>query len=259
MFPTRSLSKKIAIGFSKSKQVASFVMKEAGANLIAVNLYPLGLLARRELAEPHPHYALNPRPVLLVHGVIHNSSAFFNLRRQMAASEWKNIFTINYSTAHGSLTSMVEQLAKKVEEICTATNSSQIDIVAHSLGGIVSRYYMCVGDGRGRVGHLITLGTPHQGTGLSVLLKGLVRGGLDSDLRSGSYLINLLKDTSIPRSAKLTSIYSKFDWIIWPQSNCYVEGLPRHSFTNHQIDETGHMGLLFSTKVSEIVMKALLR
>lgn len=38
-----------------------------------------------------------------------------------------------------------------------------VDIVAHSFGGIVSRYYIQNLGGAGRVRHLITLGTPHRG------------------------------------------------------------------------------------------------
>jgi triacylglycerol lipase len=153
------------------------------------------------------------------------------------------------------LTGMVQQLSERVEQICQETRSEQIDIVAHSLGGIVSRYYMSLGEGRGRVKHLVTLGTPHRGTDLSVLLKGVYFGALDSDLKSGSYLINLLTETSLPADSTLTSIYAQHDWTVWPRGNCAVEGLPQHAFHNIQVDNMGHMSLLYSSEVVELTMK----
>lgn len=249
-----ALSEKFQIG----KEIAGVAIREIGANLVALNLYPLGLTSRHLPGEPHPKFAENPRPILMVHGVIHNRSAFVPMIREMKDANWKNVFTINYSTLHGSLTAMVEELAKRVEQICETTHSPQIDIVAHSLGGIVSRYYMCLGEGRGRVKHLVTLGTPHQGTDTSFLLRGFTLGALNSDLRKNSYLISLLNETSLPKGARLTSIYSKYDWVVWPRGSCHVEGLPRHSFKNVEIEDSSHMSLLYSQKVSELVMDTLL-
>jgi triacylglycerol lipase len=245
----------------KSRKVASIAAKEMRANLVALNLYPLGAfnLLRRTDAHPHPHYAQNPRPILLVHGIAHNHSAFISLRKRMAASQWHNVFTINYATRHGSLTGMVDEVSQAVENILLKTQSKQIDIVAHSLGGIVSRYYMCLGDGRGKIKNLVTLGSPHQGTGASRLLMGLPFGALKSDLRNGSYLMKLLNQTGLPRGSTITSIYSEYDWTVWPQSNCEVEGSPSNSFKNVKISDCGHTGLLYSPQVADIVMRTLTR
>jgi triacylglycerol lipase len=243
----------------RGRKVASVAARELTANLIALNLYPLGALnlLRRTDAHPHPHYAQNPRPVLLVHGMAHNHSAFISLRKRMAASHWHNVFTINYATRHGSLTGMVDELSQLIEEILIKTQSTQIDVVAHSLGGIVSRYYMCLGEGRGKIKNLVTLGSPHQGTGASRLLTGLPFGALKSDLRNGSYLMKLLGQTALPRGSTITSIYSEFDWTVWPQANCEVEGSPSNSFKNVKVSDCGHIGLLYSPQVADIVMRTL--
>lgn len=243
----------------RSQKVASIAAREVTANLIALNLYPLGAfnLLRKTSGQRHPHFAQNPRPILLVHGMAHNHSAFISLRKRMASSLWHNVFTINYATRHGSLTGMVDELALRVEEILVKTESRQLDIVAHSLGGIVSRYYMCLGEGRGRVRNLVTLGSPHQGTSASRLLTGLPFGALKSDLRNGSYLMKLLNQTGLPRGSTITSIYSEYDWTVWPQANCEVEGIPSNSFKNVKVSDCGHIGLLYSPRVADIVMRTL--
>lgn len=230
---------------------------EVGANLRAANLYPFGIFYGREQGYPHPPYAQNPRPVLLVHGVVHNASAFIPLRKFMEKEGWKNVFTMNYSTRHGSLTKMIENLDNRVQEILELTHSSQIDIVGHSLGGLVSRSYMSIGDGRGKIHHLVTLGTPHKGTPLSRILASPLFGGLRTDLHSDSYFIRQLNETALPRGSRLTSIYSRYDFVAWPGDNCRVDGLPHNAFKNIELQSVGHLGLLYSPESVDAVMKSI--
>lgn len=249
-----SLVEQISLG----RKIVSVTAREIGANIKALNLYPFGIFYGREAGAPHPHFALNKRPILLVHGIMHNASAFIPLKRQMADEGWKNIFSINYATRHGSLTKMVDILSARVDEIINITQSPQIDIVAHSLGGIISRYYMTIGSGRGKVHHLVTLGTPHRGTPLSFFVRGGLLGGLNTDLRPGSYLINHLNETALPRGSILTSIYSKYDFVAWPsENNCKVEGLPHTSFNNTELNNVGHLGLLYHPNSLNSVMGSL--
>lgn len=240
------------------RKIVEVTAREIGANIKAVNLYPFGILYGRETGTPHPHFAVNPRPILLVHGVAHNASAFIPLKRRMEKENWHNIFSINYPTRHGSLTKMVDALERRVEEILAITKAAQIDIVAHSLGGIISRYFMSVGAGRGRVKHLVTLGTPHKGTPLSVFLSGGFLGaGLGTDLRAGSYTVRLLNETALPRDSRLTSIYSRYDFVAWPGDNGRVDGLPHSAFRNVELQSVGHLGLLYSEEAFCTVMQAL--
>lgn len=241
-----------------SQKILSVTVREIGANIRAVNLYPFGIFYGREQGQPHPCYAENPRPILLVHGVVHNSSAFIPLRRFMEKQGWKNIFSINYPTRHGSLTKMVDTLERRVEEVLTITKSPQLDIVGHSLGGLISRYYMSVGNGRGKVKHLVTLGSPHKGTPLSRILATPLFGGLRTDLRTDSYFTRKINETALPRQSLLTSIYSKYDIVAWPGDNCRVDGLPHASFRNIELHSVGHLGLLYSQESFHSVMNSLL-
>ena len=241
--------------YKRSTHLTKASLREVGANLLAVNLYMLGVLSERKPGYPHPQHAQNPRPILLVHGIIHNRSAFFSLKNKLEDSGFHNIYTINYTTRHGSLTKMVGDLAQRVEQILEETQAKQIDIVAHSLGGLVSRYYMSLGEGRGKVKNLVTLGTPHQGTMLSSILKFLPGSALSSDLSTKSYLLKTMNQTSLPRGSRIYSIYSHFDWTVWPKNNCKVLGEPTNAFKNIELDSIGHAGLLFDPKVLDLIRK----
>jgi triacylglycerol lipase len=242
----------------KGHRLVQGTVREIGANLVAAQLYPLGFFERKEVAYKHPKLAKNPRPILLVHGIIHNRSAFMSLQRRMEKVGWENVFTMNYNTFHGNILQMVEELGRKIEMVLKKTGSDQIDIVAHSLGGIVGRTYMSLGEGRGKVRRLITLGTPHQGTQLSFFAKGLSRGALDSDLRVDSYLIRLLMQTELPNKSEIVSIHSPFDWTVVPSENSNCKGKPESAFKNIQLDYVGHTGLLYSTEAFDAVVHSIL-
>ena len=250
----RKLTETVKLGSKIMRRAA----REAGAYAVAVNLYPLGIFERQTVSRRHTKFAVNPRPILFVHGIIHNWSAFYLLKRRMTGLKWENLYTFNYNTIQSGILQMVEDLGRKVDHVLKETGASQIDLVAHSLGGIVSRTYMTLGEGRGKVRNLITLGTPHQGTHLSFFAKGFSRGALDKDLRVGSFLIKLLSQTALPKNSHIVSIYSPFDWTVQPSRNAAAIGIPQSSFNNIKLDYVGHAGLLYSDEVFEEVVNAIL-
>ena len=56
---------------------------------------------------------------------------------------------------------MVTSLAARIEEILRATGQEKIVVVAHSMGGLVTRAYMAQ-VGAKHIARFITLGAPHQ-------------------------------------------------------------------------------------------------
>lgn len=66
-------------------------------------------------------------------------------------------------------------LDQKIQSIKTQTNSQKVDIVAHSMGGLVARNYISSQQKAQDINRLFTLGTPHLGS--VELLKNLMYGG----------------------------------------------------------------------------------
>jgi len=243
--------------FLETKKFAASALKEIGSYLGAGALYPLGVFEKTPEALKHPRSAPNSHPILLVHGIVHNRSAFHAVQRKLSELAWVNVYSHNYNTFSGGIFQMVEHLQAKVEMILERTHAQQIDIIAHSLGGIVARTYMTMGAGRGKVRHLVTLGTPHQGTNLSFIARGLNIGTLAQDLKCGSYLLELLRHTALPKGSSVTSIYSPFDWTLSPGENGAAHGLPERAFQNVRLEGVGHARLLFSQECFDAVVQSL--
>ena len=60
-------------------------------------------------------------------------------------------------------------LKTKIDDIIAQTKISKVDVVAHSMGGLVARAYIEGNDYGSNVDQLITLGTPHRGSPKSYL------------------------------------------------------------------------------------------
>lgn len=75
----------------------------------------------------------------------------------------KNLFEFPYEWRDSNI-STAEKLKDKINEVKSKTGLPAVDIVAHSMGGLVSRYYIEGNNYQNDVNQLITLGTPHKGS-----------------------------------------------------------------------------------------------
>jgi pimeloyl-ACP methyl ester carboxylesterase len=65
--------------------------------------------------------------------------------------------------SHASTTSAwPSRLARLIETVCREARTPVVDVVGHSLGGLVARYLVEIGNER-RVRRLVTLGAPYYG------------------------------------------------------------------------------------------------
>lgn len=72
------------------------------------------------------------------------------------------VFQMQFARPYNSCSTNARELEVAVDAICRATGASEIDIVAHSKGGLDSRLYVDKGDEK--VNHLVMIGTPNRGT-----------------------------------------------------------------------------------------------
>ncbi len=134
-----------------------------------------------------------PKPVVLVHGLWSNWEAWERWQNILTTShsfDWK-AFPVGQKPEHGRMrtgdepgnfapTNTVDenaaQLSRYVEYAQTDRNAWHVDIVAHSMGGLISRRYIHAAmpiypDGKPQVGHLVMLGTPNMGSSCADLIS----------------------------------------------------------------------------------------
>jgi pimeloyl-ACP methyl ester carboxylesterase len=197
------------------------------------------------------------QPVLLLHGFLATPLALSSLvARLHRAGHCAHI--VQLGGLLGRFNSLpIEQVARvvadRVEQLAQAHRRERIDVVAHSAGGLIGRYYVQRLDGARRVRHLVTLGTPHRGTFWAY--AGYVLGGLVPSLPQmapGSPLLRALTDESFPRNVRLTSVYSPSDSIC-PPSSCRLESQRRAHLKNVEVARIGHLEFLVSARISSMI------
>ena len=208
---------------------------------------PLGFHRRRvgRLApgEPRP-------PVLLLHGYAQHPADFLWLARRLERDGWRCLYPVAHPAVGGDIERSAGRLGEAVDLVRQASGASRVDIVAHSMGGLVARAYIRARGPASGVGRLITLGTPHQGTEIFPRLRfdPMIR-----QMRPDSPLLaRLAADDPVPRLADCISIYSADDAVVVPASRAYWPGA-----FNIEVRGLGHLSLLLSRRVYELVRENL--
>lgn len=231
----------------RSAKLALSLTREGTAGLLSFELYPLGMVGDCLPVVRLPT-STHHTPILFLHGVLHNRSAFVYMIQKLALKGWQNFEQLNLFTSLHSIARMAEQTKRAVERVLSRYDASQVDIVAHSMGGIIARYFVQKLGGDTVVRNLVTLGTPHQGTKwFSYSILPQLR-----ELRPESHTIRSLNALPVPVCTQVISISGSLDICIQPKQGAFWEGV-----RNIQLQGLGHAGLLFSRRVVRIIASRL--
>lgn len=222
-------------------------------------LYPSGLVPERprpvDADAPDPATPLAPprRPVVLLHGFVDNRSVFVLLRRSLARHGWRHLAALNYSPLTCDLRAAAELLGRHVEAIRARTGHEQVDVVGHSLGGLIARYYVQRLGGDARVRTLVTLGTPHSGTSLLPLADAhpVIR-----QMRPGSEVLGELAAPSPGCRTRFVSFWSDLDQMMVPVETARLDH-PDLQVHNVRVSGIGHLALPVHPAVVSGIRQAL--
>lgn len=214
------------------ERVRSAIRREALSFLTHGVLLPFGY--RRP--KPRPERRRDQRTVVFVHGLAGNRSGFFPLQAYLRVHGHTQQLGFNYRSS-GSIEQHALSLKRAIDE---GVGGGRIDLVAHSLGGLVSRCYLQLLGGARRVDRLITLGTPHRGThAANFIPSALVR-----QLLPGSSFLDHLNAQPVPEGLEVTSIVAGRDLLVQPVNSAHCPFGQSVVF-----DDFGHIELLFRPEV----------
>lgn len=198
-------------------------------------------------AAPPPPAApsvLGPRRVTyLLHGALAPPSVFWPMRRHLLGKVEGDVVIWGWSGSFDVL-----ELAQRFGAFVAATHpDGPVDLVGHSLGGLIARAWAQELGGAPRVQRLVTLAAPHHGTAAAHLLPQA------KDLRPGSDLLRRLDvGASLLSHVRITTVAARGDFMIVPSHRALLARSDAH-----HLEEVGHNGLLFSPRVFAIVTDAL--
>ncbi|MFT5685027.1 MAG: triacylglycerol lipase [Myxococcota bacterium] len=224
-----------------SRSTVSRLVRESASVVLFVLTAPLALLPswpRRPLTEGPPQ-----PPVLLVPGYGLHRMGFIPLAGYLRRRQNRWVWAINNPSWQDDIPAFSKALSRAVERIRKRTGAQQVDIIGHSMGGIVAANYINAAP-VGTVRRLVTLGTPWRGTKMHIF--GIGRQ---------SHALSLVSPEirAVRRvSASVHTLWSKTDGIVLPTHHATLPGA-----TGIELENEGHVAMMFSLTTMRAVEAAL--
>jgi triacylglycerol esterase/lipase EstA (alpha/beta hydrolase family) len=188
--------------------------------------------------------AAHPRPVVLVHGTFANSVDNWLALAPYLVKRGYCVFSLDYGQLPGvplfhglgPIEKSAEQLDAFVDKVLAATGAAETDLVGHSQGGMMPRYYLKFLGGADEVNALVGLAPDNHGTTLLGLTKLLpyFPGAADllnektpalADQVAGSPFLRKLNEggDTVP-GVRYTVIATRYDQVVTPYRSQFLDG-----------------------------------
>lgn len=196
-------------------------------------------------------------PVLLIHGYGCNSGYWHAMSAVLVKARISH-HAVNLEPVFADIKDYVPLIRREIELLLADSGSDQIIIVAHSMGGLATRAYLREYGSAG-IAKVITLGTPHRGTGLAnfgvghnsrqMRWQGSAKDGSPSD-----WLRDMQTSEGDQFYKLFVSIYSHHDNIVSPQTSSYLPGA-----INLEFHGIGHVALALDPAIQQQVVDEIMR
>lgn len=206
--------------------------------------YPFGLRPKQ------PKFVKYTRPVLLIHGFLHNSAAWIYHRRRLLREGYR-VYYINLSH-FDTIQQSAQKVAKLAEAIAKETGTDELDIIGHSRGGLVGACF-ATDYAENKVKKVITLGSPMNGTKVATwfarisFFKSVVQMSKQSEFTALQNKKNARSTTKFYHLAGLGDLIAPYASAKGSNPKAEV----------YEFNGLGHLRFLFSLKVYRCISKIL--
>lgn len=189
-------------------------------------------------------------PVLLVPGWFDTGRDLAALRIRLLGAGWSDdwVEAITFRDPTGSNRDHAEELSEAVDRMLASTDAERVDIVAHSMGGLATRFYLW-SRVDARVRRVVFIGSPHRGTLSAHLAWG---GGRREMMPDSPFLDSLNARPPVPPEVEAITIRTRVDTHIVPGESATLPGI-----ADFELCCPTHAGLLRHQEVFEIVLRFL--
>jgi triacylglycerol esterase/lipase EstA (alpha/beta hydrolase family) len=227
--------------------------------------------------------AQHPDPVVLVNGTGENMADGFSALSPLLVNNGYCVFAANFGGSPGNLlqglgdiAQSAAELAAFVNQVLAAAGAAQVDLVGHSQGGMMPRYYIKFLGGAARVHTLVGLAPSNHGTtldGLTSLLQtlGTLLPGVPAAITSAcpacteqiagsAFLNNLNAGGDTVAGPTYTVIETKYDEVVTPYTSAFLSGSSVTNITLQNqcaLDFADHLAVIYDPVALNDVLNAL--
>ena len=190
--------------------------------------------------------AAHPRPVILVHGTFADMSNSWQAVSPLLKNNGWCVFALNYGSYAGSgavgvygtgeIRNSARELSAFVDKVLAATGAGQVDLVGHSQGGMMPRYYLKFLGGTGKVHALVGLSPSNHGTtvdGIGLLARffpggeqftGALCPACEEQIVGSAFLAELNSGGDTVPGVEYTVIQTRYDQVVTPYTSAFLSG-----------------------------------
>ncbi|MFJ4566823.1 esterase/lipase family protein [Streptomyces caelestis] len=188
--------------------------------------------------------AAHPRPVVLVHGTLGNSvdnwlglAPYLKVRGYCVFSlDYGQLEGVPFFHGLGPVEKSAGQLKDFVDQVLATTGAVETDIVGHSQGGMMPRYYLRFLGGAAEVNALVGIAPSNHGTTLSGFtnllpyfpgagnLLAKTTPALADQVAGSDFLDRLNAGGDTVPGVRYTVIATKYDEVVTPWRSQYLSG-----------------------------------
>ena len=190
--------------------------------------------------------AAHPQPVVLVHGTFADMSNSWQAISPLLKNNGYCVFALNYGDYNGSgaigvygvddIPTSAQELATFVDEVRGATGAAEVDLVGHSQGGMMPRYYLKYLGGAAKVRALVGLSPSNHGTTLNGLFilsnffpganqfTGALCPACEQQRAGSAFITNLNAGGETVPGVDYTVIQTRYDTVVTPYTSSFLSG-----------------------------------
>ncbi|WP_223184237.1 triacylglycerol lipase [Streptomyces sp. CBMA152] len=239
--------------------------------------------------------AAHPRPVVLVHGTYENRYNNWARMSPELKAQGYCVYALDYGDTddagvalaptvkgYGDIKKSSKELAAFVDKVLAASGAGQVDLVGHSQGGTLSRWYLKADGGanpadpsKNKVKKIVQLGATNHGTTISgietladklhILEPGatpLGKAGVQQYVKS-DFIKELNAGGDTVPGIEYTVIATKYDEITTPWQSTFMTAGPGATVQNIAlqdgcfVDFSAHLSMSYSPRAIGLVKRAL--
>jgi triacylglycerol esterase/lipase EstA (alpha/beta hydrolase family) len=199
-------------------------------------------------------------PIVLLHGFGASSRVLAPIARNLSRELGRPVIRLRLGCRlplHiGDVRSTARAVQLELLRLARREAFPYVDVVGHSLGGLVATYLLKSLDRGRRVRKVVTLGTPHNGTP-AALLGALLFGAFSRaiwQMIPGSPLLREIAALPVPDGSELIALDSDADGLVPTR---FARPAPAPNLARAELCGLGHIDLLLSPLAFQAVRGAL--